>query len=69
MASRRWSDRWTSENAPTFFSDEVQFSSWVSSFLVEGAIRKVWEVDKKFVRPSNDIVLGRDGGAYCLRPI
>jgi hypothetical protein len=34
---------------------------------VEGAIRKVWEIDKKFVRPSNDIVLRRDGGAYCLR--
>jgi hypothetical protein len=39
------------------------------SFLVEGAIRKVWKIDKKFVRPSNDVVLGRDGGAYCPRTI
>jgi hypothetical protein len=38
-------------------------------FLVEGAIREVSEIDKKFVRPSSDIILGRDGGAYCLRPI
>jgi hypothetical protein len=36
------------------------------SFLVEGAIREVREIDKKFVRPSNDIILGRDGGACCL---
>jgi hypothetical protein len=36
---------------------------------VEGAVREVWEVDLDFVRPSNDIVFGRDGGAYCLGPI
>ena len=35
----------------------------------EGAIRKVREVDEEFVRPSHDVVLGRDGGSYCVRPI
>src|ERR1700674_5309218 len=39
------------------------------SFLVEGAIRKVCEGDEEFVRPSHDVVLGRDGGSYCVRPI
>src|SRR4029077_2617154 len=37
-------------------------------FLVEGAIRKVWEVDEEFVRPSHDVVLRRDG-SQCVIPI
>jgi hypothetical protein len=39
------------------------------SFFVEGAIRRVWEVDEEFVRPSHDVVLRRDGGSYCVSPI
>jgi hypothetical protein len=35
---------------------------------VEGAVRKVREVDEDFVRPSNDVVLGRDGGPCRVRP-
>jgi len=34
------------------------------SFLVEGAIRIVCEGDEEFVRPSHDVVLGRDGGSF-----
>jgi hypothetical protein len=39
------------------------------NFLVEGAIRRVWEVDDEFFRPSHDVVLRRDSGSYCVKPI
>src|ERR1700686_2512792 len=42
--------------------------TWLPGFLVEGAIRKVWEVDEEFVRPSHDVVLRRDG-SHCVIPI
>ena len=46
--------------------DEVQSSSWIPSFLVEGAIRKAWEVDEEFLRPSHDVVLSE---SFRVRPI
>src|ERR1700719_558727 len=39
------------------------------SFLVEGCSQGVYEGDEEFVRPSHDVVLGRDDGSYCVRAI
>src|SRR5450631_3729010 len=44
-------------------------ASGVFALRVEGAVREIWEVDEEFVRPSHNVVLGRDSGSHCVRPI
>jgi hypothetical protein len=36
----------------------------ITASRVKGAVRGIREVDEEFVRPSHDVVLGREDGSY-----